>query len=332
MSPDSLPLKIGIVGCGRIGTVHAERIQYDPRANVVAVFDVDTNSVQTLQQQVAPTATCYSSFEEMLNSAPMDGVIIATPTTSHYEQVMQSYQHGLSILCEKPLAESRSKICDLIKLKETPNQKLLLGYQRRYWETWIQLKTELESGKWGELLSITSHNVEDWQSTIQGTWRDDPAINPLGFLGDVGSHKFDAIFFATKVSPQEVFARSWNCGSQVPIVTMVSAIMTDQNSQRDIPLHLDLIGNANRLSEDVHLHCEHADLMIRNMTEFWIAENNNWNLMTYEEERAHPTRGFLDLLENPQQNSPSPFSAALLVHDFTTAILQSIQQKNPIVL
>ena len=220
------------------------------------------------------------------------------------------------MLCEKPLAESRERIRELVHVAEEQGPVTSLAYQRRYWSSYRTLKREVESGRWGAVQSVTSHNVENWQPTIAGTWRDDPQVNSGGFVADAGSHKIDAVFYVTGLMPIEVFARSWNCGSHVEVISSVSAVL-----EGDVPLCMDFMGNAQYLGEDFHVHCESADLMIRDR-EVWIAENNQVRRIEDVEPDSNPTIGFLDLLDGETENV-APFSCALPVFNLTEAILTS---------
>ena len=89
----------------------------------------------------------------------------------------------------------------------------------------------------------------------------------------------------------------------------------------DVPLCMDFVGNAQYLGEDFHVHCEGADLMIRDR-DVWIAENNQVRRIDNPEPDSNPTIGFLDLLDGRTENI-APFACALPVFSFTEAILES---------
>ena len=115
---------------------------------------------------------------------------------------------------------------------------------------------------------------------------------------------------------REVFARSWNCGSRVPIVSSVSAVL-----EGDVPLCMDFIGHAQYLGEDLHVHCAEADLMVRDRR-VWIARGNRVEPLENVEPESDPDRGFLDLLDGAARNV-APFECALPVFRTTMAILES---------
>lgn len=316
-------LKFGIIGCGRMGRSHTRNLHADGRGRVTALFDEDRATAEALRDQLAPDAVVVPDLNALLGDAGLDAVVICTPTTSHYEQVLACRERGLHVLCEKPLADTRERIQALVREAGRGGSSLSVGYQRRYWATYRTLRREVQSGRWGEVRAVTSHNVEDWQQTIAGTWRDDPAANWGGFVGDAGSHKIDALFYVTGLSPVEVFARTHRFDSHVEIAATVSAVLANE-----VPLCMDFIGHAQYLGEDLHVHCAQADLMIRDRR-LWIARNGQVEEFDDLEPDSNPDAGFLDLLTGQAANI-APADCALPVFDFTRAILDSHRRGQPV--
>ena len=318
------PVRFALVGCGRMGRHHSERMQEDGRGEVVALFDSEPSMAVQLRAERWPAARIAISFHELLADQAVDAVIICTPTAEHYLQTLACLNRGWHVLCEKPLASRRDQILELMQFSETAksrNQAFSLGYQRRFAPVFVTLRREVLSGKWGAVRAIVSHNVENWQSTIGGTWRDDPQQNPGGFLTDAGSHKLDALFYVTGLKPVEVFARSQSWGSQVEIVTSLSALFTSDVIASDVTVTMDFIGNAQYLGEDLNIHCENADLMLRH-EELWIGRDGHRERLPIDSIQSNPVSGILDtILEGKPDRSPP--AAALPVFDMTQAILES---------
>jgi PTS system fructose-specific IIA component/PTS system nitrogen regulatory IIA component len=181
----------------------------------------------------------------------------------------------------------------------------------------------VRSGKWGRIRAVVSHNVENWQPTIANTWRDDPQQNPGGFLTDAGSHKLDQLFYVTGLQPCEVFARSQNWGSHVEIVTSASVLL-----EGDVTATIDFIGHAQYLGEDLTIHCEQAELMIRHC-ELWIVREGQRERLPVDEPDSNPVASLLDTILHGAEDR-SPPSAALPVYDLTQAMLKSGQTGQPV--
>ena len=315
-----------MIGCGRMGRHHSEKLLADGRGEVVALFDAFPTMATRLKTDLWPNARVAASFADLLSDGGIDAAIICTPTAEHYSQTKSCLELGWHVLCEKPLASNREQILELMQWSEKARfrqQAFSLGYQRRFASVFLTLRREILSGKWGAVRAIASHNVEHWQPTIGGTWRDDPRQNPGGFVTDAGSHKLDALFYVTGLKPLEVFARSQKWGSQVEIVTSVSALLTE-----DVTVTMDFVGNAQYLGEDLHIHCEKADLMLRH-EELWIGHDGRRERLPADEPESNPVTGLLDTILDGKPDR-SPPESALTVYDMTQAILMSGRNGTPV--
>jgi len=318
-----------IVGCGRMGLAHTTRLASHPEAQLAGFFDPITAAAEELRDRFAPAALVAESFDELLQ-LEADAVVIGTPTTLHREQVEAAAARGWHVLCEKPLAEHRDGISALCETAARRNDlHFQLGYQRRFWTPYGRLKSEIESGRHGAVRAVTSFNAERWQQTIAGTWRDDPGINFGGFLGDAGSHKLDILLHVTGLTVEWVFATSDSAGSRVEITSSVTGRFCN-----GALLTLSLTGHASSFSEELFVHCERADLILRD-GELWIGrENQQTQIVTPPaeygpESTRNPVSGFLELLSGRSGNL-APFEAAGPVFDLTAAILESSLTRQPV--
>jgi predicted dehydrogenase len=309
-------IRLAIVGCGQIGRLHAQRIVADGRAAIAALCDPLAASAARLRDEFAANARVFAEVEELAAGGPLDAAVICTPTSQHFAQVRLLRARGIHILCEKPLADSRERIVQLMEDMSSAAPALSVAYQRRYWAVYHTLRREVQSGRYGQVRAITAHVSERWQQTIAGTWRDDPAFNPGGFIGDAGSHKIDMVFFVTGLRPVEVFAHSDRRTSRVEIVTTLSARL-----ERGVALSMNFIGDAQHFREDFQVHCADADLVYRDGV-VSIARNNRVERLTDLEPESNPDAAFLDLVTGRAANV-APASVALPVWDFTQAVLES---------
>jgi predicted dehydrogenase len=309
-------VRLAIVGCGQIGRLHARRIVADGRATIAAVCDPMRENAARLQAEYAPEARLFTDISELAAGCSFDAAVICTPTHQHFDQVRLLRGNGVPVLCEKPLADSRARIVQLIDETNTGGPPLAVAYQRRCWAVYRTLRREVQSGRYGPVRSLTAHVSERWQQTIAGTWRDDPAFNPGGFIGDAGSHKIDMVFFVTDLAPCEVFAHSDRRGSRVEIVTTLTARL-----ENDVALSMNFIGDSQHFREDFQVHCADADLVYRDGT-VSLARNNTIEPLANLEPESNPNAAFLDLVSDIAPNFAAP-SVALPVWDFTQAALES---------
>lgn len=316
-------LQFAVAGCGRMGQYHARRVTQSGRAAVTAAFDPAPAAVAELSRSLPNDCRAMDSFDDLLRQSDIDALIIATPTTCHREQLLAAAERGWHILCEKPLAGNRADICELMALPDHfPDQHFMLGYQRRHWTVYRRMRDEVRSSQWGQIRAVTQTNSEKWQPTIAGTWRDDPAMNFGGFLGDAGSHKLDIVFFVTGLAPRDVYAVSDQRGSHVDVLTALTARL-DGN----VPFAASFVGCSGTFQESLTIHCESADLILQDW-QFWLGRDNQRICLEAgtdgfaRESPRSPVDAFLDLLEGIASNE-APLECALPVFDFTAAILES---------
>lgn len=308
-----------------MGRAHALRLVRDPRCVVASLYDADPAAAERLRRELARDAVVFGDFAAFCTQAAVDAVIISTPTRFHFEQTSACLDRGWPVLCEKPLADRREAIVALIERCWRGGPPLMVGYQRRFWANYRRLREELQSGRWGNVRSIVSHNAERWAQTIDGTWRNDPQLNPGGFVGDAGSHKIDAVFFATGLQGEQISAVCDCRDKRVEIVAFVQAVLSG-----GVPCQMSFVGDASGFVEDLHIYCERGDLLIR-----------DWRLFVAEQDRrvevpvppehygrqslSNPTIGFVDHLLCGRPNDAPP-ECALAVFDFTDSLLRSARQ------
>ncbi|MDT8871816.1 Gfo/Idh/MocA family oxidoreductase [Komagataeibacter rhaeticus] len=91
-------LGIGVLGCGRIGAMHATNIAAHPRARVAAVYDINPDAARAVS--LATGAPVMASAAGVLAAPDVDAVLIATATDTHADLLEQAIAAGKPVLCE----------------------------------------------------------------------------------------------------------------------------------------------------------------------------------------------------------------------------------------
>ncbi|MEL6889034.1 MAG: inositol 2-dehydrogenase [Pseudomonadota bacterium] len=189
--------KVGLLGAGRIGAVHARAITAHRGSDLVAVSDVVTDNAAQLAQAYGTVAR---SSDDIIADPAIDAVLIATSTDTHCDFIEAATAAGKAVLCEKPvdLDLTRARACQ-DKVAST-GQPVMIGFNRRFDPSFNTLKSALAAGEIGkpELLSITSF---------------DPAPPPVsyikvsgGLFRDMMIHDFDMANFIMGDAPDTVMA------------------------------------------------------------------------------------------------------------------------------
>lgn len=190
-------LKVGLLGAGRIGQVHAVNIAGNARSQLVAVSDVNAAAAETLAARHGARAC---SSEEILADAGIDAVLIATSTDTHSDLIEAAARAGKAVLCEKPVDLSLARARQCLQAVEGLDVPIMIGFNRRFDGNFAALKAALRQGEIGrpELLSLTSF---------------DPAPPPVeyvkvsgGLFRDMMIHDFDMSHFIMDALPVSVHA------------------------------------------------------------------------------------------------------------------------------
>ncbi|GGH31279.1 myo-inositol 2-dehydrogenase [Cribrihabitans marinus] len=190
-------LSIGLLGCGRIGQVHARSLARLKDARLLAVADAVPEAAQAL---AAESGAEIRDAEAIIGASDIDAVIVATPTTLHFDQIHALAAAGKAIFCEKPIDLSSERAAECQAAVEAAGVPFLTAFNRRFDPHFAHLQVRLAAGAIGEteLVVITSR---------------DPAPPPLSYIRQSGGlfrdmtiHDFDMARFLLGEEPVEIFA------------------------------------------------------------------------------------------------------------------------------
>lgn len=145
-------LKIAVLGCGRIGRMHAENIAAHPRAKLAGVFDIYQPAADEVSAKLG--ARAFATAEDAISDPETDAVLIATSTDTHVGFIEACAAAGKPVLCEKPvdLSLRRARAC-AEKLKDSKSL-VMIGFCRRYDPGHRAARQALLDGELGELAQV----------------------------------------------------------------------------------------------------------------------------------------------------------------------------------
>jgi len=191
-SAASEPIKVGIIGAGRIGQVHAETLAYRcPDATAVRIVDFfpDVAAATAKKYGIASSGTDYM---DIVNDDSISAVWICSPSSMHAEQIVAAARKGKHIFCEKPLATELKQVDDVIKVVQECGVKMMLAFQRRFDPNFARARKAVDDGTVGD------------PYTFHLTSRD-PAPPPVDYIlksgglhNDMAIHDFDIARFLMK--------------------------------------------------------------------------------------------------------------------------------------
>jgi len=143
---------IGILGCGRIGQVHAQTLARVTGARVVAVSDAMPAAAQAL---AATTGAQVMDAQALLASPSVDAIIIGTPTSTHADLIEAAATAGKAIFCEKPIDLSADRIRALMAIVAKAGVPFMTAFNRRFDPNFAELKRRLDDGALGQVEIVT---------------------------------------------------------------------------------------------------------------------------------------------------------------------------------
>jgi myo-inositol 2-dehydrogenase / D-chiro-inositol 1-dehydrogenase len=191
-------LRIAVLGCGRIGRMHAANIAAHPRAQLAAVYDIDRQSAEAVAAKHDVRAA--DTAEDLFASADVDAVLVASNTGTHADYIEKSVAAGKPVLCEKPIDLSLDRVNRCAEAVLSKGVPIQIGFNRRFDPGHRAAWRAARAGDIGELnqVIITSR---------------DPGMPPRayyeaagGLFRDMTIHDFDLARFMLGEEPTEVFA------------------------------------------------------------------------------------------------------------------------------
>jgi predicted dehydrogenase len=164
-------LRVGIVGCGYWGHNLTRNFLELKDVEVKTVCDFDLTALARMKRRY-PAVDLSSNYEDILSDSRIDGVIIATPVSTHYPFARKALQKGKHVLVEKPLATSSTQALDLIELADRQGKVLMVDHTFLYTGAVRHLKSLIDSGEVGDLLYFDSVRISLGlvQSDINVLW------------------------------------------------------------------------------------------------------------------------------------------------------------------
>lgn len=175
-SPSLPPVRIAVIGAGRMGQYHAKHLSQNRRAQLVGIVDTDASRVQTTARRFRTQA--FQNVSELFGK--IDAAVIATPTPSHYHVGKLLLGARVSCLIEKPLAANLAEAEELITLAEKHKRVLQVGHIERFNPAVIEAARHIHAPQFIEVNRLGPY---------------DPRVADIGVVMDLMIHDLDIVLF-----------------------------------------------------------------------------------------------------------------------------------------
>jgi myo-inositol 2-dehydrogenase/D-chiro-inositol 1-dehydrogenase len=197
-----MPLKIALLGAGRIGQVHASNLAYRiTSAELVAIADVNKDAAQACAAKYRIPTISFNPLD-VIDNPDVDAVLICTSTDTHVDLIEAAAKAGKHIFCEKPIAVTLPDVDRALDVVARAGVQLQVGFNRRFDANYARVRHAVVSGEIGEphILHIISR---------------DPAPVPISYIKvsggiflDMSIHDFDMSRFLIGSEVDEVYVQA----------------------------------------------------------------------------------------------------------------------------
>ena len=208
-------IRLGVVGGGPgsfVGQIHRTAARFDDRFDIVASA-LSSNPQRSRSAGVAlgiPEDRAYGDYQQMLEAEDgrddaIEVLAVMTPNASHYEQCREALDHGLHLVCDKPLTTEVRQAVDLVQRADEGNLIGCVTYNYAGYPMVRQARAMIEAGDLGEIRMVNAQYVqghlcvrlEDTEEQ-RDAWRWDPAVaGPSYIVADLGTHAYHLAEYVT---------------------------------------------------------------------------------------------------------------------------------------
>lgn len=194
-------MKVGIIGAGRIGKVHAKNIaMFVPEMQVKTIADPFANEETKAFAKQYGIQSVAQDASEILNDREIEAVLICSSTDTHAKYIIEAAAHGKHIFCEKPIDYDIARVHEAIDAANNAGVTLQIGFCRRFDHNHRAVYDMVREGKVGDvhMIKISSRDPEP------------PPVSYVkvsgGIFYDMMIHDFDMARFLANDEVEEVYA------------------------------------------------------------------------------------------------------------------------------
>ena len=163
-------IKVGLIGCGFMGNMHANCYKNIEGVKLVAVADLRREKAE----EIADGATIYSDGIDLINNADVDVIDICLPTYLHAKYALMAMDKVKYLFVEKPVTLTNAEAQALIEKSKQTGCNVQVGQVIRFWDEYVELKKIIESGKYGKVINANFRRIspkpgwgwENWLSDV----------------------------------------------------------------------------------------------------------------------------------------------------------------------
>lgn len=198
-------IKTAVIGLGFIGVAHIDALKRVPGVDVVAVVDA-AGAAEKAESLDVPQA--FADYREMIEVCHPDCIHICTPNRLHKEIAIYALEHGIHVICEKPMALDAKEARQMVEAARKSGKVNAVNFHNRFYPVNYQLRTMIANGELGEIQNIHGAYLQDcFLNDTDFNWRMlSQNSGKTRVIADIGSHWIDLAEYLLGQRVTEVFA------------------------------------------------------------------------------------------------------------------------------
>lgn len=186
-------MKIGIIGFGKMGMLHAGIVNALEGHEVVAIAE-PSGMISSAMGVLQPRIRMFDDHRRLLDEAKPDAVFITTPVHLHMDQAKDCIERGVPFFLEKPMALTAEQAAPAVAALARRPVVNLVGWMMRYIETFRRGKEVVDSGCLGRIISFSATMYISQLFKAGKGWRYDKSKSGGGVIMGPCSHTIDLLF------------------------------------------------------------------------------------------------------------------------------------------
>lgn len=206
----SKKVKVGIIGAGTIGSVHANAYTKIPDVELIGLCDIlpDKLKAKAAEHNIPRT---YSSHQEMLADPDIEAVSVCVPNYVHAPIAIDALNAGRNVMLEKPMSINAQCAMEIVKARDASGKILQMGMVRRQQADAQLIQKMISGGKLGEIYQINIKQIRRRGIPGLGGWFTTKAMSGGGALIDIAVHSLDLAMWASGLwNPTRVSAKTYS--------------------------------------------------------------------------------------------------------------------------
>lgn len=183
-------VKVGLIGCGFMGAMHANCYKNIDGVKVVAYSDIRREKAEELAK--GTDAVIYGDGKDLIEKADVDIIDICLPTFLHAEYALLAMDKVKYLFVEKPVALTGAEADKMISKSKKTGCNIQVGQVIRFWDEYVELKNIIESGKYGKVINANFRRLSPRPTWGWNSWLLDDKLSG-GAAQDLHVHDTDYV-------------------------------------------------------------------------------------------------------------------------------------------